>query len=63
MESVYEVCLCKELQIRNLKYSRQVPVPVNYKGELLNAEYRIDVIVENEIIVELKAVENIITCS
>ena len=57
LESVYEVCLCKELQLRNLKYLRQVPLPVNYKGSLLDAEYKIDILVENEIIVELKAVE------
>ena len=57
LESVYEVCLCKELQLRNLKYLRQVPLPVNYKGSLLDAEYKIDILVGNEIIVELKAVE------
>ena len=60
LESVYEVCLCKELDIRNINYKRQVALPVKYKGELLNADYKIDVLVENEIIVELKAVETLL---
>lgn len=57
LESVYEVCLCKELAMRGIKFQRQVSLPVNYKGEKLDADYRIDLLVENEIIVELKSVE------
>ena len=57
LESTYEVCLCKELSLRNVKYLRQVPLPVNYKGEKLNAEYKIDILVENKLIIELKSVE------
>jgi GxxExxY protein len=57
LESTYEVCLCKELEARNVRYLRQVLLPVNYKGELLDAEYKIDVLVENELILELKSVE------
>ena len=57
LESVYEVCLCKELNLRNINLQRQVSLPVEYKNEKLDADFRIDVLVENEIIIELKAVE------
>ena len=57
LESVYEVCLCKELSSRGVKFQRQVSLPVTYKGELLDADFRIDVLVNDKIIVELKAVE------
>ncbi len=57
LESVYEICLCKELSIKGINYQRQVLLPVNYKGEKLDADFRIDILVENEIIIELKAVE------
>ena len=60
LESTYEVCLCKELKLRNLNYIRQVSLPVLYKGESLNAEYKIDILVENELIIELKAVEELL---
>lgn len=60
LESVYEVCLCKELDSRGIKYARQVSLPVFYKGEELEADFRIDILVENEIIIELKAVEAMI---
>jgi GxxExxY protein len=59
LESVYEVCLCKELSNRNIAYERQVYLPVVYKEEKLNADFRIDILVENEIIIELKAVDEI----
>ncbi|MHB1686362.1 MAG: GxxExxY protein [Ignavibacteriaceae bacterium] len=57
LESVYETCLCKEMDLRKLKHQRQAVLPVIYKNEILDAEFRIDILVENEIIVELKAVE------
>ncbi len=57
LESVYEVCLCKELALRGINFQRQVLLPVNYKGEKLDADYRIDILVEDIIIVELKSVE------
>jgi len=59
LESVYEVCLCKELSLRGIRFLRQVQLPVNYKGEKLEAEYRIDILVEDEIIVEIKACETL----
>ena len=57
LESVYGVCLCKELNLRDINLQRQVSLPVEYKNEKLDADFRIDVLVENEIIIELKAVE------
>ena len=56
LESVYENCLCREFADREIDFTRQVPLPVNYKGYRLNCGYRLDFIVENSVIVELKAV-------
>ena len=57
LESVYEEALCFELQQRGLKVERQVQVPINYKGNVLKTELRLDVLVEDKVIVELKSVE------
>jgi len=57
LESVYESCLCKEFDLRKINYQRQFSIPVKYKGEQLDADYRIDILVENEIIIELKSVD------
>ncbi len=57
LESVYEICLCKELSNRNISHKRQVYLPVWYKNEQLDADFRIDILVEEEIIIELKAVD------
>ena len=57
LESVYETCLCKEFDLRKTNYQRQVSLPIKYKGEQLDADYRIDILVENEIIIELKSVD------
>ena len=60
LESVYEICLYKELHSKGIFVERQVQVPVVYKGEPLDAEFKIDLLVEKEVIVELKAVEIIL---
>ncbi|MDR3651594.1 MAG: GxxExxY protein [Paludibacter sp.] len=57
LESVYEFCLIEELKSRNLTVNSQMRLPVVYKGKALNKEFIIDLLVENEIIIELKAVE------
>ncbi len=57
LESAYEECLSYELSLNGLFNERQVPVPVNYKEVKLDQGYRIDLLVEKEIIVELKSVE------
>ncbi len=58
LESIYENALCYEFDENNIEYARQFSVPVIYKGHALG-EYRLDVLVENEVIVELKAVDRI----
>lgn len=57
LESVYEEALCFELELRGLKVERQMQVPINYKGNVLKTELRLDVLVEDKVIVELKSVE------
>lgn len=57
--STYEECLCYEFKLRKIAYKRQKALPVVYKGIKLDCGYRIDVIAENVIILELKACENI----
>lgn len=60
LESVYQQCLVKELSLRGIKTDSLVPVSLQYKGHTLNKDYAIDILVENDIIVELKAVEIIL---
>jgi GxxExxY protein len=57
LESVYEVCFCHELTKRYLSNKRQVPVPIIYDGIKFDEALRLDVIVEDLVICELKAVE------
>lgn len=57
LESVYEICLFKELRDRNLFVQRQVMLPVKYKNEPLELDFRLDLLVAEEIIIELKAVD------
>jgi GxxExxY protein len=57
LERVYEVCLCHELTKRELKYQRQVDIPIRYDGMIFDEGLRLDVFVEELIICELKAVD------
>jgi len=57
LESVYETCLIHELKKTNLKIEVQKALPIIYEGNQLNAGYRVDILVENLVIIELKAVE------
>jgi len=59
LESVYEEALCFELEKRGLSVERQKQVPINYKGNVLKTELRLDLLVEDKVIVELKSVEEI----
>jgi len=59
LESVYEVIIFHELKKRGLKVERQVPIPINYDGIKFDEGFRIDLIVENKVIVELKSVEHV----
>jgi GxxExxY protein len=60
LESVYERCLCHELDKAALSYTRQVELPLDYDGVHLDASYRADVIVASEVILELKSIEQIL---
>jgi GxxExxY protein len=60
LESAYEECLCYELREAGLGFKRQVPLPVSYKAVRLDCGYRIDVLVEDCVILELKTVERLI---
>ncbi|MBW4469091.1 MAG: GxxExxY protein [Stenomitos rutilans HA7619-LM2] len=57
LESAYEHCLCYELSLAGLEFERQKPLPIVYKGVQLDCGYRLDVVVEDRLILELKAVE------
>ena len=59
LESAYEECLCHEFGLRGLSNERQKPLPVVYKGVELDCGYRLDIVVENTIILELKSCEKI----
>ena len=58
LESVYEICLCHELQKSGLKVKRQVNVPVVYDNIRFDAGFRLDLLVEEKVIVEIKAVDD-----
>lgn len=59
LESAYEECLCYELKQNGINFRRQVPLPVVYKAVRLDCGYRIDVVVEGQVILELKSVERL----
>ena len=59
LESAYEECLCHELQIRRLNFERQKPIPLVYKDAKLDCGYRLDLLVEGRIVVELKSVDGL----
>lgn len=57
LESVYEMCLMKEFELRGIKAKNQVIIPLVYKGFQLSKDFKIDILVEDEIILELKSAE------
>lgn len=60
LESAYEECLCEELLLRMIPFKRQIVLPVTYKNKKLDIGYRIDLLVNDEVIVELKTVDSIL---
>ena len=60
LESAYEECLCHELSNRGLSFERQQKLPITYKAVHLDCGYRLDFFVADQVIVEVKAVENIL---
>ncbi|PYX23071.1 MAG: GxxExxY protein [Acidobacteria bacterium] len=60
LESAYEQCLCHELHLRGLAFQRQVDLPVPYKELNLDCGYKMDVVVEDEVVLELKSIEKML---
>lgn len=60
LESAYEECLCHELRLRRLNFERQVSLPVVYKGVALDCGYKMDLVVEGRVVIELKCVEAVL---
>ena len=60
LESAYEECLCRELTLREISYEQQLPLKVEFKGIHLDCGYRLDLVVEKQVVLELKAVEAIL---
>jgi GxxExxY protein len=60
LESAYEECLCFELKQTGIGYQRQVTLPIVYKDVRLDCGYRMDIVVQNELIIEIKAVDRIL---
>jgi len=60
LESVYEDCLCQEFRTHGIEHQRQLALPVSYKGLRLDAGFKIDAVVERRLVLELKAVDQIL---
>jgi GxxExxY protein len=60
LESAYEACLSHELRLRDVKHQLQLPVPLKYKGIRIEVGYRADVVVEEKLLIELKAVDQLL---
>src|SRR5262245_1839499 len=59
LESAYQECLCRELFLRGLRFKRQYPIPLEYKGIKLDKSYQLDLLVENCCVVEIKSIDAI----
>src|SRR5690606_3946450 len=59
LESAYQICMCNELQHRNLRFQTEMELPVEYRGVKLAVGYRVDMIVEEQLLLELKVVNRI----
>jgi GxxExxY protein len=60
LESTYEMCLCRELNLQEIPFLRQQPIPVLYKGVKLDCGYRADLIVDGRLLVEIKSIDQIV---
>jgi GxxExxY protein len=60
LESTYEMCLCRELSLRDIEFRRELELPVHYKGVAIDCGYRVDVVVEEQVMLELKAVAKLL---
>lgn len=59
LESAYEECFCHELYLQGMPFERQRPLPLEYKGIKLDCGYRMDIVVDNKVVIELKCVDKI----
>lgn len=59
LESAYESCLAAELQARGIPFERQVPLPISYRGQLIDNTYRIDILVAGKVVLEIKSVAKV----
>lgn len=59
LESAYEKCLCRELELAGIAFERQLPLTVTYKGVRLDCGYNMDIVVDRKVILELKSVERL----
>ena len=60
LESIYEECLMKEFELRRIKALNQVPIPLFYKGYKLKKDFKADILIEDEVIIEIKSCEGMI---
>jgi GxxExxY protein len=60
LESAYETCLCRELYLQGIKFRQQVALPVQYRGLSLDCGYRLDILVDELVIVEVKALKQVL---
>jgi GxxExxY protein len=60
LESVYQCCLAEELRFRGLSFNSELPLPIRYRGRCLDAGFRLDLVVESRLLVELKSIERVL---
>ncbi len=60
LESAYQACFTHELELRGVRYQKELPVPLNYKGKRIEVGFRADVVIEQKLLIELKAVEQML---
>jgi GxxExxY protein len=60
LETAYETCLCRELFLRGIEFERQVQLPIDYRGVKLDCGYRLDLVVQGSVIVEVKSISRIL---
>lgn len=60
LEKAYLECICEEFRLRSIRFHREIPIPINYKGRDLECGYRLDLLIEDTVPVELKCVESVL---
>ena len=60
LENIYELCLCREFDMVGLEYKRQLELPIQYKGVKMDFAYRVDILVENQVVLEIKSVSELL---